>query len=70
MRHLQKDAGGFVSRQYVADLLGVSVSTVSRYAVEGKIPAGQMTPGGQRRWLESEIIGFAQRLAASPQTKI
>ena len=68
MRPFQRQSSGFVGRQYVAELLGVSVSTVSRYAAEGKIPTGQMTPGGQRRWLESEIADFARQLNHTPKT--
>jgi diguanylate cyclase (GGDEF)-like protein/excisionase family DNA binding protein len=40
--------------QRAADLLGVSASTVRRWAADGKV-ACQRTPGGQRRFLASDL---------------
>ena len=40
--------------QRAADLLGVSASTVRRWAADGKL-ACQRTPGGQRRFLASDL---------------
>lgn len=45
-----------MSPHEVGRMLGVDVKTVSRYARNGKLPEGFLTPGGHRRWYESEIL--------------
>ena len=40
--------------QQAADLLGVSASTVRRWAADGRIPC-QRTPSGQRRFLPDDL---------------
>lgn len=50
----------------VADLLGVSPKTVSRWAKEGKLPFLK-TLGGHRRYPEAEIRMLADTLA-EPET--
>jgi excisionase family DNA binding protein len=39
----------------VAEMYGVSESTISRWQEEGKIPATISVKGGKRRWLLSDI---------------
>jgi excisionase family DNA binding protein len=46
----------------VAELLGVSPKTVSRWAKEGKLPC-RRTLGGHRRYPEHEIRALAAGLA-------
>ncbi|PZO71907.1 MAG: IS607 family transposase, partial [Mesorhizobium amorphae] len=49
-----------------ASLLGVSRVTLDRWHHSGKFPADVMTPGGERRWSRSRIMGT--RLGAAAET--
>jgi len=57
----------WVRVQGAADLLGVSATTVRRWAADGKIPC-QRTPGGQRHFL-AEDLQRALRKEATPNAE-
>jgi diguanylate cyclase (GGDEF)-like protein/excisionase family DNA binding protein len=52
--NVKATAPPWVRVQRAADLLGVSASTVRRWAADGRL-ACQRTPGGQRRFLASDL---------------
>ncbi len=52
----------------VADLLGVSAKTVTRYAKEGKIPH-VLTLGGHRRYPAGPVHTLAAALKSSPHNQ-
>ncbi|MGH3426909.1 MAG: helix-turn-helix domain-containing protein [Terriglobales bacterium] len=55
--------GELLTRKEVAELLGVSDSTVHRWARDGKLPRHVTWPSGQRRWRRSDIDKLVRRIA-------
>jgi diguanylate cyclase (GGDEF)-like protein/excisionase family DNA binding protein len=49
---------GWLRIQEAADILGVSTSTMRRWAADGRVPC-RRTPSGQRRFPRSELEAFA-----------
>lgn len=52
------DLAGFpdlLTSAEVAGLFRVNPKTVSRWAVEGRLPESERTPGGHRRWRKDVI---------------
>jgi excisionase family DNA binding protein len=54
-----------------AELIGVSVTTVRRYADAGTIPCRRLPPGrdgrpGHRRFREQDVRGLARQLDSAP----
>ena len=63
---LAQDDGAFLSRGEVARLFGVSLSTVTRWARTGLVPAVR-TPGGHYRFRADDFRGATrERLPAPP----
>ncbi len=60
---LAQDDGAFLSRGEVARLFGVSLSTVTRWARTGLVPAVR-TPGGHYRFRADDFRGASP--AAAP----
>lgn len=48
----------------VAKRIGVHPKTVTRWANEGKLPVGEVTIGGHRRYRRDVVEEIAQRLKA------
>lgn len=48
----------------VAELLGVSKSTVWMYAREGKIPKGKKMSPRVTVWAEKDIVAFIEKMSA------
>ena len=61
MQSQKEGTPAFLSRHEVAELFGVSVSTVTRWARAGKISAIR-TLGGHRRFRASEIRKFLEQV--------
>lgn len=62
---MEADLEKWLTRSEVAQLFRVSTTTVSKWALEGKIPSVK-TPGGWRRYRESDVLA----LLANPQAHI
>jgi excisionase family DNA binding protein len=45
----------------VAAYYSVDPKTVTRWAKSGRLPVARMTPGGHRRFWESDVIAAGQR---------
>ena len=54
-------------RREVAEILGVSPNTVSRWAREGRLPS-VLTLGGHRRFAPGVVNDLARRTAAGQQS--
>jgi excisionase family DNA binding protein len=59
--------GRLLRRGEVAEILGVSPNTVSRWAREGRLPS-VMTLGGHRRFAPEVVDDLAQRTPAGQQS--
>ena len=55
-------AAKYLTPQQASKRLGVSVSTLNRYVLEGRIIPVQVTPGGHRRYSRADV----ERLKRSP----
>lgn len=53
-----------LSRKKVAEILGVSAATIGRYETRAEFPRPIVMPGGQIRFMLSEIEGFIASLRA------
>ncbi len=62
---LAQDDGAFLSRGQVARLFGVSLSTVTRWARTGMIPALR-TPGGHYRFRSGDFRGARRERLPAP----
>lgn len=58
---------GFLSRSEVAGLFGVSLSTVTRWARTGLLPAIR-TPGGHYRYRAEDVRRLTRRIGAVTDT--
>ena len=54
----------YLTPAQAAELLYVSPKTVTRWALEGRIPC-IVTLGGHRRFLREDIVAAAERMTAS-----
>lgn len=44
----------------VAEYFGVGAKAVTRWATEGKLPVARVTPGGHRRFWESDVKAIGE----------
>jgi excisionase family DNA binding protein len=56
-----------ISSKDVAARLGVSQATVSRAVARGLLHAALVTPGGHRRFNESDVEAFAETVLDDPE---
>lgn len=56
----------FLSVQQVADLLQISVNSVTRYSINGKLKFYRISAGGDRRYVLEDVVSF-QRDIYGPQ---
>jgi excisionase family DNA binding protein len=59
------DTSSYLRAAEAADILGVSRTSISRWAKEGKLPYLQ-TPGGHRRYPEAKLRELANQLREEP----
>jgi excisionase family DNA binding protein len=52
----QDGNGRVLTPAHIARMFGVSPRTVTRWAQGGQLPEGFLTPGGHRRWHESDVL--------------
>ena len=53
----------------VAKMLGVTVTTVSRWARSGHLEAAAVTPAGQRRYRRADVLALLEVHGAGPEQK-